>query len=61
MKANVGDQIIVGATTRDVPTRRGQVIEVLERGPDQHYLVRWQDGHESIYFPGPDARVLEIR
>jgi hypothetical protein len=61
MKANQGDQILVGVTAPDTPDRRGQVIEVLGHGADEHYLVRWQDGHESIYFPGPDARVLEDR
>jgi len=61
MKANLGDQIIVGTTTLDRPGRRGQVIEVLRLSAAEHYLVRWQDGHESIYFPGPDARVLELR
>lgn len=61
MKANLGDQIIVETTTQDRPGRRGQVIEVLGHGDGEHYLVRWQDGHESIYFPGPDARVLEVR
>jgi hypothetical protein len=61
MKADIGDQIIVGTTTPDKPCRRGQVIEVFDRGRDQHYLMRWQDGHESIYFPGDDARVLETR
>ena len=24
----------------------------------QPLRVRWQDGHESVYFPGPDARVV---
>jgi len=61
MKANQGDQILVGVTAPDTPDRRGQVIEVLGHGADEHYLVRWQDGHESIYYPGPDARVLEDR
>jgi hypothetical protein len=61
MKATRGDQIIVGTTALDKPARRGQVIEVFGHGTGEHYLVRWQDGHESIYFPGPDARVLESR
>jgi Domain of unknown function (DUF1918) len=61
MKAKVGDQIIVGTGKTGTSPRRGQVVEVLDRGSDEHYLVCWQDGHESVYFPGPDARVLEIR
>jgi Domain of unknown function (DUF1918) len=61
MKANKGDQIIVGITTPERPTRRGQVIEVLGHDADEYYLVRWQDGHESLYYPGPEAGVLEVR
>lgn len=61
MKANRGDQIIVGITNPGIPSRRGQVIDVLGKGTDERYLVRWQDGHESIYVPGPDFRVFEVR
>ena len=38
--------------------RHGEVIEVIGRGEREHYRIRWQDGHESVYFPGPDARVV---
>jgi hypothetical protein len=24
----------------------------------EHYRVRWDDGHESEFFPGPDAKVV---
>jgi hypothetical protein len=61
MKANRGDQIIVDITNPGMPSRRGQVIDVLGTGIDERYLVRWQDGHESVYVPGPGSRVLEIR
>ncbi len=61
MKANSGDQIIVGVTTPDTPARRGQVVEVLGHDPDVHYLVRWQDGHESVYVPSSDSQVLNVR
>jgi hypothetical protein len=58
MRASTGDDIIIETTTLDVPKRKGQVIEVIGDGEREHYRVRWQDGHESIYFPGPDAHVL---
>jgi hypothetical protein len=58
MRAQRGDEIVVGTTTLDVPGRRGEVIEVIGQGEREHYRVRWQDGHESVYFPGPDARVV---
>ncbi len=58
MRARRGDEIVVGTTTLDAPRRRGEVIEVIGQGEREHYRVRWQDGHESVYFPGPDARVV---
>jgi hypothetical protein len=56
--ARQGDEIVIGTTTLDAPRRRGTVIEVIGQGEREHYRVRWQDGHESVYFPGPDARVV---
>ena len=58
MRATTGDQIIIETAVLDTPRRRGEVIEVIGAGEREHYRVRWQDGHESIYFPGPDARVV---
>ena len=58
MHANRGDQIVIETVTLDAPRRRGEVVEVLGQGDREHYRVRWQDGHESVYFPGPDARVM---
>ena len=39
--------------------RRGEILEVLLTG-GEHYRVRWDDGHESLLFPGPDARVVHL-
>ena len=61
MHAAVGDQIVVETTTLDTPPRKGEVLEVIGSGDNRHYRVRWQDGHESIYFPGPDAHLSEPR
>jgi Domain of unknown function (DUF1918) len=58
MHANRGDRIVIETTTLDAARRRGEVIEVLGQGEREHYRVRWEDGHESVYFPGPDARLL---
>jgi Domain of unknown function (DUF1918) len=58
MHANRGDQIVIETVTLDTPRRRGEVVEVIGQGEREHYRVRWQDGHESVYFPGADARVL---
>ena len=36
----------------------GSTGSVIGQGEREHYRIRWQDGHESVYFPGPDARVM---
>jgi hypothetical protein len=53
MQAEVGNHIVIESASLDTPRRHGEVVEVL----GQAYRVRWQDGHESVYVPGPDARV----
>ena len=57
MRAKTGDHIIIETTKLDTQRRHGDVLEVLGDHDSEHYRVRWQDGNESIYFPGPDARV----
>ena len=58
MHATRGDQIVVETTTLAAARRRGEVLEVIGEGELEHYRVRWDDGHESVYFPGPDAHVV---
>lgn len=48
------------APTLDALRRHGEVVEVIGQGEREHYRIRWQDGHESVYFPGPDARVVLV-
>jgi hypothetical protein len=58
MKAQPGDRLILAGTHVGDRDRIGVVTEV--RGVDgtPPYRVRWLDGdHESLCFPGPDARV----
>jgi hypothetical protein len=57
VQADIGDHIVIETSALDTPRRRGEVLEVIGQGDKQHYRVRWQDGHESVYVPGPDARV----
>lgn len=56
--ASVGDHIVVEATIVDHGRRQGEVLEVLGRDSEQlRYRVRWSDGSESIFIPGPDAHI----
>ncbi|MDQ4116166.1 MAG: DUF1918 domain-containing protein [Actinomycetota bacterium] len=63
MHAHVGDKITTEShQSTDAGRRHGTVVAVLdEGGEEEHYRVRWQDGHESIFFPGPDAHLDEQR
>ena len=59
MGAAVGDEITVDTDTIGQVRRRGEVREVLTTA-GEHYLVRWDDGRESLLFPGPDARIRHV-
>ena len=61
MHAKVGEHIVVDARHIGTPERRGEVVEVLGQGAEVHYRVRWDDGHDSIFFPSTDAHVVESR
>jgi rRNA processing protein Gar1 len=53
----VGDVIVVdGCHVGDV-RRVGEVLAVLGDAAHPHFSVRWDDGHESIYYPSSDAVV----
>jgi hypothetical protein len=61
MKVKVGDEIVVDAPQTGGATRKGEILEIIERGGIEHYRVRWDDGHESVFFPGSDAHVVNTR
>ena len=53
----VGDEIVItGHSVGDAP-RTAKILAVLGGPEHPRYRVRWEDGHESIYFPGADALV----
>lgn len=61
MKAQIGDRLVVTGTRLGDPRRTGVVLEVHGTGGSAPYLVRWEDnGHESLCFPGPDARIEHV-
>jgi Domain of unknown function (DUF1918) len=57
--ANRGDRIVLESTHVGQPRRRGEVVEVVPGdGGHEHYRVRWDDGHESTYFPSSDCHIV---
>ena len=51
MQAAVGDTLTVRALHQGEADRHGTIIEVHGKDGGPPYLVRWQDGHESVFFP----------
>ena len=50
----VGDLIEVQGLP-GYPPRRGQITEILGRPGHPHFRVRWDEQHESMYFPADGA------
>jgi hypothetical protein len=57
MRAEVGDRLIVEAATDHSSRRTGVVVEVRGEDGQPPYVVKWDDGHEGLCYPGPDAHV----
>lgn len=58
MHAKVGDRYRVESAKVDAPSREGEVVEVRGADGGPPFVVRWDDGHEGLVFPGPDAHVV---
>jgi hypothetical protein len=53
--AQPGDEILItGHAVGDAP-KAAKIVEVMGEPGHQRFRVRWEDGHESIFFPGDDA------
>jgi len=61
MHANVGDHLVVEGKTVGTHRREGEVLEVRGEDGGPPYVVRWEDGHEGLTYPGPDAHVVPTK
>jgi hypothetical protein len=50
-KAKVGDRVSLESERTGQGPREGEILKVLGEGEGIHYLIRWEDGHESTFFP----------
>ena len=58
VQAKPGDVVVVHGHTTGDPGRSGVIIEVLDAATGhEHYRVRWDEEHESLFWPGSDATV----
>ena len=60
-QARPGDVVEVAGRHVGDPGRMGEVVEVLGDAGHPHYLVRWEDGHESTLYPGEAVTVRRRR
>ncbi|MCU1635664.1 MAG: hypothetical protein JWQ68_903 [Cryobacterium sp.] len=57
MQATVGDRILIRGKTVESVDRHGEVLEVRGADGEPPYFVRFDDGHETLIFPGRDCVV----
>jgi hypothetical protein len=59
--ARTGDIVVVSGHRLGEAERTGEILEILGGVGHEHYRVRWEDDHESVFYPGSDARVRAAR
>jgi hypothetical protein len=42
------------------PKREGEILAIETRADVVYYRVRWDDGHETIFFPGSTTHVVTL-
>ena len=50
-QGKVGDRVSMESERVGQSAREGVILEVLGAGESAHYRVRWDDGHESTFYP----------
>jgi hypothetical protein len=61
MRAAIGDRFCVRGNMVGQPERAGEIVEVRGARGEPPYLVRFDDGHTGLVFPGPDAIIEHPR
>ena len=61
MDAQIGDRITIHSNRVGGGQRRGEVVDIIAGAAGLHYRVRWDDGHETTFFPSSDAAVEPVQ
>ena len=56
-RTHVGDLVIVEGHRVGEARRIGEILEVLGEAGHEHYRVRWDDDHESVFYPSSDSTI----
>ncbi|HKI91362.1 MAG TPA: DUF1918 domain-containing protein [Gaiellaceae bacterium] len=59
--AHVGDIVEVVGHHVGEARRLGTIVEILGDPARAHYRIAWEDGRESVLYPGGDFRVVPAR
>ena len=60
MEVKAGDHLLVRGNKVTQPDRNAEVLKVLGANGGPPYQVRWsEDGHEGLFFPGPDTSIAK--
>jgi hypothetical protein len=57
MHATVGERLLIHGKLVGQATRRGEILEIRGEDGGPPYLVRFDDGHETLLFPGADCEI----
>ena len=60
MDAQIGDRITIDSNRVGGGQRRGEIVDIIAGAAGLHYRVRWDDGHETTFFPSSDATVEPV-
>jgi Domain of unknown function (DUF1918) len=56
-RARPGEVVVIEGHRVGESRRIGEILEVLGDPGHEHYRVRWDDGRETVFYPGNDARI----
>ena len=54
-ETHVGDLVVIEGHRVGEGRRIGEILAVLGTPGHEHYRVRWDDGHDSVFYPSSDA------
>lgn len=59
-RAHKGDLIQIEGHRVGDTRRTAEILEILGTPEHEHYRVRWDDGHEAMFYPGNDAVIRHV-
>lgn len=60
-RSQAGDVVEITGHRVGETGRTGEILEVIGAPGQMHFRVRWEDGHENVFYPSSDAVVRPYR